>query len=206
MDDNFYYEYWIGKDIDLEKYWSAYFQGDGYKHKFLSMKCHVSEITFEVPNKNQPLFNLEPIFKTIKAYYHDLKKDCLSTQQYNSAGPMFIYEINRGSGIWTWLGELPYLLLYGTTLTAEQIKGQRIDNLEKKLKILKEYFGDRCVNPEIYQAFMNAQTPNQMERAMQNLFNERIKSIKISKNPVLVDVEDSKKEMIDLKEIFKSLK
>ena len=204
-DSNFFYEFWIGKDINLKKYWNAYNEGQGYQQKFTSMKCHVLEITFEKTLKELPLYNLEPIYKTTKAYYHDLKKDCLTEQEYDSAGPLFIYEINRGSGIWTWLGELYYVLLLGTTLTEEKIKGQRIDNMEKKLKILKEYFGDSNVRPELFQAFMQADTPDEMERAMQHLFQERIQSIKISRSPIITSIEDARKDMIDIGEVLKKI-
>ena len=91
-DDDFFYEYWIGKGINLRKYWSAYKGGQGYMRKFEEMQCYVLEITFETPLKHFPLFNLEPIYKTIKSYYHELKKDILSRDEYGSAGPLFIYE------------------------------------------------------------------------------------------------------------------
>jgi len=204
MDENFFYDFWIGRNSDLTKYWSAYKQGDGYKKKFSMMRCHVIEITFEKTSKNLPLFNLEPIYKTLKAYYHDLKRDLLSADEYGSAGPLFIYEINRGSGIWTFLGELWYLLILGTTLNEEKIKGQRLDNMEKKLKILKDYFGDN-VRPELFQEFMQSDTPAEMQQAMKDLFEEKITSIKISKSPVITSVEDARKEMINLKEVFKQL-
>ena len=205
MDDKFFYEFWIGQNSDLSKYWTAYKEGEGYKRKFSTMKCHLIEITFEQTPKDVPLFNLEPIYKTLKTYYHDLKRDTLSRDEYNSAGPLFIYEINRGSGIWSFLGELWYLLILGTTLSEEKIKGQRIENMERKLKILKEYFGDSNVRPELFQAFMHADTPNEMEEAMQNLFEERIKTIKISKSPIITSVEEARKEMIDIGKVLKQL-
>lgn len=204
MDENFFYEYWIGKSTNLNKYWTAYYEGKAYEQKFTLMNCHLLEITFEKTAKELPLFNLEPILKTIKAYYHDLKKDCLSKEEYNSAGPLFIYEINRGSGIWTFLGEIWYMMLLGTTLTEEKIKGQRLDNMDKKLKILKEHFGDYAVRPELYHAFMKADTPSDMEAAVQNLFNEKIKSVKISKSPIIT-IEQAKLEMVDIGEILKKL-
>jgi hypothetical protein len=200
--DDFFYDYWIGKDSSLEYYWRAYHEGKGYQQKFQTMQCHVFEITFEKTAKELPLFNLEPLYKTLKAYYHDFKRDCLSEREYNNAGPLFIYEINRGSGIWTWLGEVYYTLILGTTLTEEKIKGQRLDNLEKKLRILKEHFGEGNVRPELFEAFMKAGTPDEMESALQNLFQEKILDVRISKFPVITTVEEARKEMISLKEIL----
>ena len=37
-DTNFFYEFWIGKDINLLKYWNAYYDGKGYEQKFSEMK------------------------------------------------------------------------------------------------------------------------------------------------------------------------
>ena len=201
-DDGFFYEFWIGEDINLKKYWTAYKNGQGYIQKFNDMKCYVLEITFETPSKHLPLFNLEPIYKTLKSYYHDLKKDILSNNEYGSAGPLFIYEINRGSGIWTFLGELWYTLILGTTLSEEKIKGQRLDNLEKKLRIMKEYFGEGNVRPELFENFMKADTPIETQEAVQSLFEEKIKTIRISKQPFTGEIEDNRKEMIDLKKLL----
>lgn len=201
-DKDFFYQYWIGDGIDLHKYWTAYKDGQGYMQKFEDMKCYVFEITFETPAKQLPLFNLEPIYKTLKSYYHDLKKDILSRNEYNSAGPLFVYEINRGSGIWTFLGELWYTLVLGTTLSEEKIKGQRLDNLEKKLRILKEYFGEGNVRPELFENFIKADTPIETQEALQNLFDEKIKTIRISKHPFEGNIEDNRKEMIDMKNLL----
>lgn len=77
--------------------------------------------------------------------------------------------------------------------------------MEKKLRILKEYFGESNVRPELFQAFMQADTPDEMEQAMQNLFEERIKTIRISKSPIITSVADAKKEMIDIRNVFKQL-
>ena len=37
QDDNYFYEYWIGKDINLQKSWNAYHEGKGYEQKFTSI-------------------------------------------------------------------------------------------------------------------------------------------------------------------------
>lgn len=198
-DSNYFYEYWIGKDVNLKKYWDAYKSGQGYMSKFSDMECHVIEITFDYPPKELPLFNLEPVYKTLKSYYHEIKRDILSKEEYNSAGPLFVYEINRGSGIWTFLGELWYGLVLGTSLTEEKIKGQQLDNLDRKLRMLKEYFGEENVRPELFDVFMRANTPIETQEALQNLFQEKIKTIRISKHPFTGEIEENRVEMIDIK-------
>jgi hypothetical protein len=200
------YEYWIGKGINLKRYWTAYKNGKGYEQKFANMRTHVLEITFEIPPKQLPLFNLDPVHKTLKSYYHELKKDILSKQEYESSGPLFLYEINRGSGIWTLLGELWYTLVLGTTLTEEKIKGQRIDNLEKKLKIMKEYFGDENVRPELFENFMRADTPIETQEALQNLFDEKIKTIRLSRHSFSGSIEENRKDMVDIKGLLSDTK
>ncbi|MBS9461245.1 hypothetical protein LV716_07375 [Flagellimonas sp. HMM57] len=193
------YEYWIGRNVNYRDYWEAYDAGQGYKMKFESMTSHIIEIEFENPTIDLPLFNQEAIYKTLKGYYHDLKKYCLSESEYGSAGPLFLYEINRGSGIWTFLGELPYILLYGTTLTREKIIGQRLDNMEKKLKIMKEYFGNG-IRPELYDSFMKAKSPREIESAVERLFQERIKDIRISEQPFNGNIEETRQTLISLNE------
>lgn len=49
MDDKFFYDYdfWIGQNSDLSKYWTAYKEGEGYKKNFSTMKCHLIEIAFD---------------------------------------------------------------------------------------------------------------------------------------------------------------
>jgi hypothetical protein len=93
-------------------------------------------------------------------------------------------------------------LFLGTTLTEEKIKGERLDNLEKKLRILKEHFGEGNVFPELFEAFMKAGTPDEMESALQHMFQEKILDVRISKFPFITTVEEAKKEMISLKEIL----
>ena len=193
------YEYWIGRNVNYRDCWEAYDSGEGYKMKFESMTSHVIEIEFENPTIDLPLFNQEAIYKTLKGYYHDLKRHCLSDSEYGSAGPLFLYEINRGSGIWTFLGELPYILLYGTTLTREKIIGQRLDNMEKKLRIMKEYFGNG-VRPELYDSFMEAKTPREIESAVERLFQERIRDIRVSEQPFKGNIEEVRQTLISLNE------
>lgn len=198
------YEYWIGRNVNYEEYWTSYLSGDGYKEKFKSMKTHAIEIQFKNYSNETPLFNFEVIYKTLKGYFHDLKRYCLTTEEYNNAGPLFIYEVNRGSGVWTLLGQLPYLLVYGTSLVNEKVIGQRLDNLQKKLEILEHHFGDG-VRPELYKSFMNAKTPNEIEFALGRLFEEKIKDVRISKKSFNGNINESRDSMISLIEAIDNI-
>ena len=94
------YEYWIGENIDYDKIWDAYDQGQAYIQKFQSMRVHLFRLKLREHPRNLPLFNFEAVYKTIKGYFHDLKKLCLNSKDYAMAGPLFVYSVNRDSGIW----------------------------------------------------------------------------------------------------------
>lgn len=197
------YEYWIGEDVDYEKVWRDYEAGLLYIDKFKSMKVHLIRIELNQFPANLPLFNHEAVYKTMKGYFHDLKQLCLSPDEYNYAGPLYLYDVRRGSGIWDFLGELRQLLLLGTTLTDEKVIGQQLDNLDKKLEIIKKHFGD-SIRPEDFQRFMEARTPQQIEAAFQKLIQQGIRKVEVSKIPFEGDIEAIEASLIDLKILLHS--
>ena len=69
----------------------------------------------------------------------------------------------------------------------------------KKLKILKEYFGNG-VRPELYDSFMNARSPREIETAVNRLFQERIREIRVSKEPFTGNIEEAKETLVSLNE------
>jgi hypothetical protein len=95
-------EHWIGKDIDYAQLWEDFNHSDGnaYVNKFLSMEPALLKIEFELPSVNQPLFHHEAIYKSFKGLYHDFKKFCLNTSEYEASKPIFLYGIERGSADW----------------------------------------------------------------------------------------------------------
>ncbi len=192
-------EYWIGENINFDEIWRAYDAGKGYIDKYHSMEVHLIEIEFETPTNNLPLFSHEAIFKTLKGYFHELKLLCLSNHDYNVAGPLFFYEVSRGSAKWSFLGELRQLLLFGSTLSDEKLIGQSIDNIDKKLTLLKNHFGPETINPDDFKAFMNAKTPVELEKAVNKILEHKIKSVKISKKPFKGEIEDARGSLVDLK-------
>lgn len=177
------YEYWIGRNVNLDASWRDYENGAGYKEKFRKTTCHLIEIEFDVPPPGDPIFAFEAVFKTTKRYFHDLKQLCTSTRDYEEAAPLYFYGIERGSAIWQWLGELRQLILFGTTLGDEKVVGQTLDNLDKKLSILSKYFGTG-VNPNDFDAFMRAKAQPEVEAAVRKMLKQKIRSVRISKRPV----------------------
>jgi hypothetical protein len=177
------YEYWIGRDVKLDAVWRDYESGGGYEQKFRQTTCHLIEIEFDEPPIGDPIFAFEAMFKTTKRYFHDLKQLCMSARDYEEAAPLYFYGVERGSSVWQWLGELRQLILFGTTLGDEKVVGQTLDNLDKKLSILRKYFGSG-VNPKDFDAFMRARAQPEVEAAVRKMLKQKIKSVRISRRPV----------------------
>ncbi len=195
------YNYWIGKDTDYDSIWNDYDNGWQYEQKYRSMNVHLIRITLKEPAKNLPLFNFEAVFKTIKGYYHDLKVICLTENEYMSAGPLFVYAVNRGSGIWDFLGELRQLIMLGTTLVDQKTIGQKIDNMDKKIEFLQKHFG-AAVSPEDFQKFMKTNSPRKLQKAADKLIEQGIKSVQISGKPFEGEIEKTEESLIDITELL----
>lgn len=69
-----FYEYWIGKSIDLEGLWDDFENGQCYIEKYKTMRVHLLRLTFNHYTPDLPLFNHEAISKTVKDTFHDLKR------------------------------------------------------------------------------------------------------------------------------------
>jgi hypothetical protein len=192
-------EYWIGEGIDVRDVWNDYDGGRAYEQKFRNMRVHLIRLTFDSP-ASIPLFNHDAIYKTVKRYFHDLKMLCFSRSDYEQAGPLFLYKIDRGSTVWEFLGELRQMLLFGTTLSDQKLIGQRLDNVDKKLAILKNHFGVSA-RPEDFRAFMQAQAVPDLEEAVQRMIDQGLRRVEISKNPFEGNADEVYREMIDLKQI-----
>jgi hypothetical protein len=192
------YEYWIGENIDYDKIWDAYEQGEAYVQKYHSMRVHLFRLKLREHPQNLPLFNFEAVYKTIKGYFHDLKKFCLSSEGYATAGPLFVYGVNRGSGVWDFLGELRQLIMLGTTLADEKAIGQKLENMDKRIEILKKHFGG-VISAEDFKQFMKAQAPWQLEKAFQKLIDQGIEKIEISKKPFQGDFKETERTLTDIK-------
>jgi hypothetical protein len=198
------FEYWIGEGVDYDAVWAAYEVGGGYVQKFNSMRVHLLRVTLRDQPRELPLFNFEVVYKTMKGYFHDLKKACLPRDQYEVAGPLFIYRVDRSSGVWDFLGELRQLLMFGTSLADEKLMGERLASLEKRMEFLRKYFGD-AVSQEDFERFMRAKTPRQLERAMQKLFAQGVKGVEVSSEPFVGDIQATQATLVDIKRLTDGL-
>jgi len=165
------------------------------------MEVHLLVIELSKFSSDQPLFNHEAVYKTLKGYFHDLKRLCLSEDEYNHAGPLFFYSVDRGSGIWKFLGELRQLLLFGTTLSDQKVIGQQLTNLDKRLEILSKYFGNG-VSMTDFNRFMNAKTPAEIEYAFGKLIEQQIVDISISDKPFKGELEEAEDSLRSIKDIL----
>ena len=194
------FEYWIGDRVDYDAVWNAYEAGRGYVQKFHSMQVHLIRITLREQPRELPLFNFEAVYKTIKGYFHDLKKAYMSKDEYETAGPLFVYRVDRSSGIWDFLGELRQLLMFGTSLADEKMMGERLASMEKRMEFLRRHFG-QAVSPEDMATFMRARTPRQLERAVQKLFAQGIQRVEVSTEPFTGNIQATEATLVDLKQL-----
>jgi hypothetical protein len=141
----------------------------------------------------------------MKAYFHEVKALSLSPEEYNEAGPLFVYEINRGSAIWSFLASLRHLLLFGTTLADEQLKNLMLDNdlkkleiIDKKISILRKHFGD-SVSSEDFNNFLAAKKEPDLQIAVNKLLSQGIEKVEVSKEPFIGDIDKTRKSLVDIK-------
>jgi hypothetical protein len=196
-------QYWIGEGVDYDAVWDAYESGSGYVQKFRSMRVHLLRITLREPPPELPIFNFEAVYKTTKGYFHELKKAYLTPNEYERAGPLFVYRVDRSSGIWDFLGELRQLLMFGTSLADEKLMGERLASIDRRMEFLRKNFG-HSVSPEDVQRFMCAKTPRQLERAMKRLFAQGIQRVEVSTEPFTGDIQSTQTTLVDLKQLTDS--
>jgi len=150
-----------------------------------------------------PLFNFEAVYKTIKGYFHDLKTAYLTRDEYERAGPLFVYRVDRSSGIWDFLGELRQLLMFGTSLADEKLMGERLAGIDRRMEFLRKNFG-HSLRLEDMERFMSAKTPRQLERAMKRLFAQGILRVEVSSEPFTGDLQSTQTTLVDLKQLSSS--
>jgi hypothetical protein len=183
MDDTA--EYWIGKNVDYTKLWDAYNSGkDDYQRKFHSMKTVPIKIEFDLPHHQDPLFNLEAIYKTLKGLYFDFKQYCLTDNEFNSAGPLFVYSIERGSAEWTILLEATHAAPFIWALLKAYHEFYKIKKTKLECKVLehqveeinraREENNKEKIEQRNIDKFIQDKKP-----ALENLLSQQIKQVTI---------------------------
>lgn len=185
-------QYWIGKGVDAESAWEDFDNGSGYIDKVSTSQLHLLRLTFGHPTLRSPLFNHEAIFKTIKATFHDVKLECYPPHRYDELAPIFLYRINRGSGIYEFLAQIDPTLTWIAALGGAAIayrtmltKDQEFD--EKRFKFIQDNFPD--ARPEDKIAYLKAWTTFSRRQVLLRLLEQDLKKVEVSQSPVAMDVE-----------------
>ncbi len=193
-------EYWIGEEVDYDTIWNAYESGLSYIDKFRSIRVHLLSVELTEFDSDLPLFNHEAVYKTIKGYFHDFKRVCLTPSEYDQSGPLFLYSVNRGSGIWNFLGEPNLIVTFAMTLAAGKILGEELADIETRLKIIQQYFPD-TVNPAHINSFMRARTPAALRAAVGKLIAQGIKGVGVSQLPFDGNFRRTARSIVNIQQI-----
>lgn len=191
----------MGKGIDLDGVWRDFADGSGYVQKVSTSELHLLRLTFDSPEMRLPLFNHEAIYKTVKGTFHDVKQECYSAAKYNSAAPIFLHSIRRGSGIYEFLGQLDPILTWVTALGAAAVgyrmlleKDQNFD--ETRLAFIRKEFPNASREDQI--AYMKAWTTFGRRRVLQRLIRQGLVSVEVSKEPITEKIERVEPVVINL--------
>lgn len=180
-------EYWMGKNLNLEEVWEAYDSGAGYMEKAQSVPLHLLRLGFAGHPLHLPLFDHEAIFKTVKGTFHDVKQECLTPAAYDAAPPIFLYRVDRGSGVFEFLGQFDPLVTWIVALGAAAnwhrkslAADQDLD--EKKLNFLRSSFPNASRHD--VQAYMKAWTTFGRRRVLHRLLGQNLQSVEMSSRPL----------------------
>ena len=215
--NTFYNEFWTGQHTNVKKYWKAYQDGVKFIEQYEKSDVYILEISFKDKPKELPLFNIEPIVKTIKAYYNYIERNYATKEEFNSDIPLFLQEITRGSEVITLVGSaiigvIPLLILIekfkgqqltnkltkskidgqnlSNELSRKKIIGQEIKNLDDAYALLEKQY------PKFYESYKKKEPPKEIRTALQNLINEGLGKIRISKKPIdKKDFDGAKNDM-----------
>jgi len=194
-------EYWIGKGIRVDQIWLDYEQGSGYEDKYRSMEVHLLQLSFKKYGPELPVFNLEAVLKTSKAIFHNLKRNYLSTYEYETFGPLFVYDIGRGSEKWRFLTEIKPALLFAISLWNQIRKGTAQHKAEQI--VLMDELRRRFPNASLDDIFsyINSLPGREEQTALEKLCNQGLDSIQISTSPFRGNIEETVKKLISFDDI-----
>ena len=194
-------EYWMGIGLDLDQVWKDFDDGLGYIEKIGGSDLYLLRLTFSVPTNQLPLFNHEAIYKTVKGTYHDVKAECFTPDKYDSAAPIYLQSIRRGSGIFEFLGQLDPMLTWLVALGAAAhgyrallSKDQQID--KERLMFIRENFPGASIKDEL--AYMKAWTTFGRRRVLHRLIDQGLSRVELSKDTVKPEIEKVEPAVINM--------
>jgi len=179
-------KYWIGKDLDLEDLWRDFDDGAGYMQKVANSQLHLLRMTFAGHPLNLPLFDLEVVFKTVKGTFHDVKAECLTREAYDEAAPIFLYRVDRGSGVFEFLAQFDPLMTWIVALAAAATwyrnsfaADQKLD--KERLAFIRTNFPNASVHD--VQAYIKAWTTFGRRRVLHRLISQQLGQVEVSQAP-----------------------
>jgi hypothetical protein len=180
-------QYWMGKGLDLERLWQDFDGGAGYVEKTSSIPLHMLRLSFGEHPALLPLFDHEVIFKTVKGTFHDVKAECFSREAYDSAAPIFLYRVERGSGVFEFLAQFDPLMTWVVALGGAAMwyrkalsTDQEFD--EKRLTFIKTNFPHASAHD--VQAYMKAWTTFGRRRVLHRLIGQHLVRVEVSHAPL----------------------
>lgn len=178
--------YWMGKGLDLDALWNDFDGGAGYIQKVGSSRLHLLRLTFGGHPLNQPLFDHEVIYKTVKGTFHDVKAECFTKEAYDEAAPIFVYRIDRGSGIFEFLGQFDPLMTWVVALGSAAFGYRKLLSVdqefdEKRLTFIQAKFPN--ANASDAQAYMKAWTTFGRRKVLHRLIGLHLEQVELSPLP-----------------------
>lgn len=179
-------EYWVGKGLDLDSLWQEFDAGSGYIDKVSQTENYLLRLRFSGHPVNLPLFDHEVLYKTVKGTFHDVKKECLSKIEYEKAAPIFLYRIERSSGIFEFLAQFDPLLTYVAALGSAMLFYRKLFKMdqeadEKNWRFIKQNF-PRATKEDL-SSYMKAWTTWGRRKVLHRLIEQGLYEIEVSKEP-----------------------
>jgi hypothetical protein len=191
-------QYWIGKGLDLDDLWRDYDAGSSYIEKVSSRPLHLLRLSFGRHPLHLPLFDHEVLFKTVKGTFHDVKAECLTPKAYDESVPIFLYRVDRGSGVFEFLAQFDPLMTWIVALGAAAMwyrkavaADQKFD--DDRLAFLRKNFPN--IDTSETRAYMKAWTTWGRRRVLERLIDQDLQRVEMSKSrydpsvpPIMVDM------------------
>lgn len=207
--------YWTGKNRNYLNIWDDFKWGEPYISTFSAAEPYVLQLRFKEYSKEQPLYNFEAVYSTVKGVFHDIKRVNLNEEEYNAANPIYLYETKRGSEIWTWLGGLYLLLRFGLPLVErlQHIRGEEAEIQRARAETKKLILEERKTKLELIGYFPNAsleeksklfmaQTTPEIDAGLDRLVNQGLDKVYISQLPFSKH-KKGRRKMINVEKISK---
>jgi hypothetical protein len=179
-------QYWMGKDIDVDGIWRDFDSGQGYISKVAGSPLYLLRMSFGGHPLDLPLFDHEAIYKTVKATFHDVKAECLTPDAYDRAAPVFLYRVDRGSGVFEFLAQFDPLMTWVVALGAASMwyrnavrKDQAFDT--ERLDFIRRNFPGASAGD--VQAYMKAWTTFGRRRVLHRLISQGLLRLEVSQTP-----------------------